>query len=385
MTELESKYGVKRILNAMGMSTMVGANVVPPQVQKITAEAMSMSFDIDELQAAANKVIAKWTGAEAGCVTACSASGIAETVAAAMTGSDLGRIVQLPDTTGMKNEVVMQLGHNLNFGGEVWQMIRLAGAELKLIGTANHGDAFHLRNAIGPNTAAVVFVENGAVHPEGHFIPLEVCVEIAASHGLPVIVDAAGEPDVRPFVQAGAAAVITSAHKMMGAPTSGLVCGKKEFMHATYLQNWGIGRAMKIGKEGIAGCMAAVEHWYSRDLEAEQRRFDAVAEALGKHAAVHHPAGSPFAQVELPQSAGLTARQFANSLREGEPSVWVRSADDKDGSRMIALNLRVMDESDADLIGKTIKHLIENPKAPDDNVPFHDLYWSEKRLMKWGQ
>ena len=40
MTELESKYGVKRILNAMGMSTIVGANVVPPQVRRIADEAM---------------------------------------------------------------------------------------------------------------------------------------------------------------------------------------------------------------------------------------------------------------------------------------------------------------------------------------------------------
>ena len=384
MTELESKYGVKRILNAMGMSTIVGANVVPPQVRQIANEAMSMSFDIDELQAAAGKVIAHWTGAEAGCVTACSASGIAETVAAAMTGSDLGRIVQLPDTTGMKNEVVMQLGHNLNFGGEVSQMVRIAGAELKLIGTANHCDAFHLRNAIGPHTAAVLFVENGAVHPEGNFIPLDVCVEIAGRSGVPVITDAAGEPDVRPLVQAGSAAVITSAHKMMGAPTSGMICGKKDFIRATYLQNWGIGRAMKVGKEGIAGCMAAVEQWYSRDLESEQRRFDSLAEVLGRHVSVHHAAGSPFVHVELPESVDLTARQFANVLRESDPALWVNRASDKGGCGTISLNLRVMDEADASAVGEALKRLMDDPREPQQNIPFHDLYWSEERLMKWS-
>lgn len=385
MTELESKYGVKRILNAMGMSTIVGANVVPPQVRRIADEAMSMSFDIDELQAAAGKVIAHWTGAEAGCVTACSASGIAETVAAAMTGSDLGRVVQLPDTTGMRNEVVMQLGHNLNFGGEVAQMVRIAGAGLKLIGTANHCDAFHLRNAIGPHTAAVLFVENGVVHPEGNFIPLEDCVEIAGRSGIPVITDAAGEPDVRPLVQAGSAAVITSAHKMMGAPTSGMICGKKDFIRSTYLQNWGIGRAMKVGKEGIAGCMAAVEQWYSRDLEGEQRRFDALAEVLGRHVPVRHDAGSPFVHVELPESAGLTARQFANALRESDPALWVNAADDKGSGPTISLNLRVMDEADAGAIGEALKRLMDDPREPQQNIPFHDLYWSEERLMKWGE
>ncbi len=40
--------------------------------------------------------------------------------------------------------------------------------------------------------------------------------------------------------------VITSGHKMMGAPTSGMICGRKELIRACYLQNWGIGRAMKV-------------------------------------------------------------------------------------------------------------------------------------------
>ncbi|MDA1314586.1 MAG: hypothetical protein O2968_14700 [Acidobacteria bacterium] len=385
MTELESKYGVKRILNAMGMSTIVGANVVPPEVRKVTDEAMSMSFEIDELQAAAGRAIAKATGAEAGCVTACCASGIAVATAAAMTGTDLGRILQLPDTDGMKNEVVMQLGHNLNFGGEVAQMIRLSGAKLKLLGTANHCDAFHLRNAIGPNTAAVLFVENGLVHPQGHFVSLEDCVDLAGQRGLPVIVDAAGEPDIRPFVEAGAGAVITSAHKMMGAPTSGMICGKRDLIHASYLQNWGIGRAMKVGKEGIAGCMAAVDLWYARDLDAERQRWDTLAGILGQQLQVCHTAGDPVAHVEVPQGVGLTARQVANVLREGDPAVWVRGANDAAGGRRLALTLRVMNEADAAAIASEIKQVFDNPRPPADNVPFHDLYWSEKRLMNWGR
>ena len=385
MTELESKYGVKRILNAMGMSTMVGANVVRPEIRKIADEAMSMSFEIDELQAAASRAIAKATGSEAGCVTACCASGIAVTTAAAMTGTDLGRILQLPDTEGMKNEVVMQLGHNLNFGGEVAQMVRLTGAKLKLLGTANHCDAFHLRNAIGPNTAAVLFVENGVVHPEGNFVSLEDCVELAGRHGVPVLVDAAGEADVRPFIEAGAGAVITSAHKAMGAPTSGMICGKRDLIHATYLQNWGIGRAMKVGKEGIAGCMAAVERWYARDLDAERQRWDRLAGILGKQLRVCHTAGDPVAHVEVPPSVGLTARQVANVLREGDPAVWVRGTRDAADSHSLALALRVMDEADAAAIAAAIKRVFDNPKPPADNVPFHDLYWSEKRLLNWGR
>jgi L-seryl-tRNA(Ser) seleniumtransferase len=261
----------------------------------------------------------------------------------------------------------------------------LTGAKLKLLGTANHCDAFHLRNAIGPNTAAVLFVENGVVHPEGNFVSLEDCVQIAGQRGVPVLVDAAGEPDMRPFIKAGAGAVITSAHKMMGAPTSGMICGKRELVHAAYLQNWGIGRAMKVGKEGIAGCMAAVGRWYARDLDAERQRWDALAAILGEQLQICHTPGDAVAHVKVPESVGLTARQVANVLREGDPAVWVRGARDGAGGGSLALTLRVMDEADAWAIAGAIKQVFDNPRPPADNVPFHDLYWSEQRLMNWGR
>ncbi len=383
MSEQETTYELSRVLNAIGMPTIIGANVVPEEIRKIANEAMSMNMEIDSLQAAASRVIAKRTGAEAGCVTACCAAGIAVTVAASMTDANLARVLQLPDTGGMKDEVILQLGHNLNFGGEISQMVRLTGAKLKLIGTANHCDRFHLRGALSDRTAAVLFVENGAVHPEGNFIPLEDCVRVAGKAGVPVLVDAAGEADLRPFVQAGASAVITSAHKMMGAPTSGMICGTKDLVRASYLQNWGIGRAMKVGKEGIAGCMAAVDRWYSRDQAMERLRFEQLAVILGRHLTLCRTDSPSLVEVEIPPSTGLSARQFANRLREGDPQIWVRSATDHRGAPRISLSLYVMDEQDAELIGQTISRALANPAPPAEDVPFHDLYHSEERLMKW--
>ena len=111
------RHGVRRVLNGLGVSTLVGANVVPPEVRAAVDEAMSVNVEIDELQAAASRVIAQATGAEAGCVTSSCSSGLAVMTAAAMTGADLGKILRLPDTSGMRDEVVMQYGHNLNFGG----------------------------------------------------------------------------------------------------------------------------------------------------------------------------------------------------------------------------------------------------------------------------
>jgi len=65
--------------------------------------------------------------------------------------------------------------------------------------------------------------------------------------------------------------VVASGHKVLGAPTSGLICGRKSLVRACYLQNWGIGRAMKVGKEGIVGLMAALEAWATRDASTSDR------------------------------------------------------------------------------------------------------------------
>ena len=54
-----------------------------------------------------------------------------------MTGTDRARIAQLPNTAGMKSRVIMQRGHDCNFGAQVSQMIRLAGAVPELVGTAD--------------------------------------------------------------------------------------------------------------------------------------------------------------------------------------------------------------------------------------------------------
>ena len=379
-----TRHGVRRVLNAIGAPTIVGANVTAPEVIAVVNELLRVNVEIDELQRAASGVIARWTGAESGCVTSSCSAGLAVTAAAAMTSADLAKIVRLPDTAGLPNEIVLQAAHDVNFGAQISQMIRLTGARPVLIGTTNHCDAFHLRGALGVQTAAVLFVATGAVNSAGDYLSLEQCVEIADSRNIPVIVDAAAELDVRPFVNAGASLVLTSGHKMMGAPTSGMICGRKELIRACYLQNWGIGRAMKVGKEGIAGCMAAVERWYSRDEQADARRFDQLAEVFSRSLPVRHIAGASRLEIDTTSVAGrITARQLANLLREGDPPVWVADASDDAGESSITLDLRVMDQADAAAVAAAIAEALADPKPPNDDVPYHDLYVSEEKLLRW--
>src|SRR5207245_10600506 len=97
------RHKIRRVVNALGTSTIVGANTAPPEVIAAATEALATNCEIDELQSAACRVIAKATGAEAGCVTSSASSGIAIAVAACMTGADLSKIARLPDTEGLAN------------------------------------------------------------------------------------------------------------------------------------------------------------------------------------------------------------------------------------------------------------------------------------------
>ena len=380
-SELCRRFGFKRVLNAMGTPTILGASAVSPDVRSAVDSVLRISVEIDELQAAACRVISRHTGAEAGCVTSSCSAALAVAAAAAMTGPDLAAIARLPDPAGLRDRIVLPLGHDVNFGAPVSQMIRISGAEVVRIGTASHCDRFHLRGALDERAAAVFYVDSGDVSPAGSFLTASECVEIAGARDVPVVVDSAAGADVRPFLAAGAALVLTSAHKRMGAPTSGMICGELDLVRSCYLQNYGIGRAMKVGKEGIVGCMAAVEAWYRRDVSLQQRRWKRLAGILARTVAVR-PGPEPFtAVVSLPGGSAASARALANSLREGESPVWVGRADD--AKRELWLDLRVIDEADAGAIASRIADALADPQPPAEDVPYHDLYWSERRLLEW--
>jgi L-seryl-tRNA(Ser) seleniumtransferase len=375
MGSIRERYGLEKLINATGYPTIVGANVCAPEVIEAVSEVLALNLEIDQLQRAASRVIVRVTGAEAGCVTSSCSSAIAIGVAAAMTGADFGRIVQLPETTGMADEVILQKAHNVNFGGEIGQMVRLTGARLVEIGAGNHCDLFHLSAALGAQTAAILYVVSGAVHPEAHLLSLEQCV----GRGVPVIVDAAAQPEVRSFLRAGADLVVASGHKAPGAPTSGLICGRKDLVRACYLQNWGIGRAMKVGKEGIVGLMAALELWAARDPDAEKRRLDRLAELLAaKLSGLTVVRGLAPYRVDV-HLHEMPAQSVANVLREG--GIWVRDA----FGSTLALDLRRLNEQEVQVMADRIREAVENRLQPKEDVPYHDLYRSRERLLRWPE
>lgn len=336
--DLFEQYGLTRVINACGKMTHLAGAIVLPEIAAAAAESLGHFFILDELQAAAGRIIAETTGAPSGCVTACTSAGITLGVAACMTGTDIARVLQLPDPAGMASRVLIQKGHCINYGQPITQAIRLAGATAVEVGVVNRCQADELRHELAKgNVAAVVHVESHHTVRHG-WLPLPDVVRLAGEFNVPVIVDGAAQDQrLRELVSTGAGLVLTSAHKYLCSTTAGIVAGRKDLVDAVYLQNKGIGRAMKAGKEAIVGAMAALQLRARQDMAAwtaeQDRKVAVILERLkdvpGLQLSVDaDPNGCPFSRVRLTpdgEIAGKSVVALRDTLAAGDPSIVLRA------------------------------------------------------------
>jgi D-glucosaminate-6-phosphate ammonia-lyase len=343
MGHLHERYGLTQVINLSGPLTIYGTGRSSPGVAEVAQEALQQEWMIEELAERASEVIARWSGTDGGTLTGSTASGIAITCAACMTGNDLGRVRQLPDTSGMRNEIVIQKGHCVQFGAPIEQMIRLSGATVREVGTVNQTSHAEIRHALTEHTAAGMFVISHHTVQYG-FIQLEEFVELCHEQGVPVIVDGAAQAhQIERIVASGADLIVISGQKYLDAPTCGIVCGRGELVDAVALQNLGIGRAMKVGKEGMIGTIVAIEERLATDLgawaAAQRDKAAFLANHLGEIPGVTvtlvpDQTGQPITRVRLEideQIAPCDAEETCQRLQEGSPSIRPRAHHTEEG------------------------------------------------------
>lgn len=332
--DVRQALGLRPIVNASGTMTVLGASIMVPQAVAAMAAIATEFVEMDALHDAASAVIAELTGAQAGFVTASCASAITLAVAGTMTGERLLAIERLPDTTGLRNEVLVQLGHMVGYGASLHQTIAMTGARVVSVGSVSGAQHYQLDEAINQHTACAVFVVSHMTVQHA-MLALERFCAICHARQIPVIVDAASEYDLRGFLARGADIVVYSGHKFLGGPTSGIVAGRADLVRAARWQNRGIGRGMKVGKESIAGVMAALRVWQQRDPAAIRAREDAAIAlwettlqplAAVRCSRIDDPTGNPLQRLRiqvLPHS-DWTARTLADALARGDPPIMVR-------------------------------------------------------------
>jgi L-seryl-tRNA(Ser) seleniumtransferase len=333
--DIRARLGLRPIINVSGTMTALGASIVVPQAVDAVAAILTEFVEIGDLQRRASEAIVRATGAEAGCITASCSAAISIAIAGAMTGADLARIERLPDIAGLRHEVPIQVGHLVFYGAPIEQAIRLTGATALPVGGATYARPYQLEGAITERTAAAVYVVAHHAVQYGLIDLPEFCA-ICRERGVPVVVDAASEYDLRTFLAQGADIVCYSAHKFLGGPTAGIVAGRKDLVRAAYLQSLGIGRGMKVGKEGIAGAIAALDAWAERDhagIRAQETAhlrlwLDRLNKVPGlKARIVPDPTSNPLDRLRLevlPEESGTTAWALAAALSDADPPIIVR-------------------------------------------------------------
>ncbi len=364
MPNIYEQIGVRPIINASGPTTRLSGGIMDPEVADAMREATRYCVDIAELQARASEIIAEITGAEAGYVTSGAAAGLLLGTAACVTGPDPGKMNRLPDTGGMKNEVVISRSQR-NFYDHA---IRSVGVRLVEVGIADRysgagvrdTEAWEIADAITERTAAVCYVANPRSLPR-----LEEVVEVARAQGVPVIVDAAGQlpprSNLRKYISQGADLVAFSGGKAIGGPQgSGILCGRRDLIMCVALQHldmdvlkqqWnppeslidksilpgaphhGIGRPCKVGKEQIVGLLTALRLFAGAPLEeraaAWRDRMDELVAAAGDIPGCRfeidtdsRPSEVPVTVLKLDESTlGVTALDVILELQRGSPSI----------------------------------------------------------------
>jgi L-seryl-tRNA(Ser) seleniumtransferase len=372
------RLGVPTPINAAGTLTRLGGSLMPPEVVAAMREAAGHFVDIAALQAAASRVIARCTGAEAGLVTSGAAAALTLGTAACLTGLDPARMDRLPDTQGLPDEVVMCRTHRTGYD----HAIRAAGARIRDVGVNDRGtgagvrgvEAWEIEAAIGARTAAIAYTATPDADP-----PLPEVVAVAERHRLPVLVDAAAQlppaENLRRFVAEGASLVAFSGGKAIRGPqATGILCGRGELVAAAALQQldmdvppgtWrppadliprerlrgiprhGIGRGFKVGKEEIVGLVVALERFVSLDHAAERRaEGERLAHIAGRLAAAPHvsarvlparTAGRPtLLEVALDERAlGVRAPDVSRALQQGHPPIHLNESRLEEGVLLV--------------------------------------------------
>ena len=331
-----TRLGVKTIINCRGTWTYLSGSLEFPEVREAQLEAAGHFVNVLDLQRAVGRRLAELTGAESGIVTSGAAGALAASAAACIAGADDKNIWQLPDTTGLKHEVIMAGGRSAFDSA-----IRLTGAKLVLAYSPEE-----LSNAINENTAMIYTTDLGE--------KLEKQLAIAKDRRIPMLLDdAAGIPpasNAKLYAKMGIDLYCFSGGKgLRGPQCSGLLLGRKDLIEAALLncspREGAVCRPMKVGKEEIIGCLTALETWLKVDEKKLYAEWNArvarirklVDTVPGVKTDVYVPEDGnryPTLKVSWDQEAWkFTIADCIQQLRASNPVIEVLGADNPSQSR----------------------------------------------------
>ncbi|WP_313084051.1 DgaE family pyridoxal phosphate-dependent ammonia lyase [Atlantibacter sp.] len=371
MSSIFEKYQLKQVINTSGRMTALGVSTPRPEVVAVAMAGMNQYFEMKDLVNKTGEYIAKLLDVEGATVVSCASAGIAQSVAAVLVQDSDWLLENLHVTPIENNEIVLPKGHNVNFGAPVGTMVALGGGKLVEAGYANECSAAQLAAAITPRTAAILYIKSHHCVQKS-MLSVEQAVVVARKHNLPLIVDAAAEEDLQCYYRAGADLVIYSGAKAIEGPTSGLVIGKTQYVEWVKRQTAGIGRAMKVGKEGILGLTCAIELYLHAQKESGAEMVEKMTPFINalntlngvSARVVWDSAGRDIARTEIKFDeavTGVATGELVEALKQGEYAIYFRGYKANEG--IIEADVRSVDRAQLEIVARRISEVINQEKT----------------------
>ena len=360
------ELGIRTFINAAGTYTSMTGSLMPKEVIDAINYGSLEYVNLDELQDKVGERIAELLECEYATVSSGCFGAMSIAMAGVMSGKDPKKIKQLPDTTGLRNEVILQESHTIGYA----QALTNVGAKLVKVKTAEE-----LENAINEKTAMLWFLNANTDRGD---IKWEEFVSLGKKHNIPTFIDCAA--DVPPvdnlfkFTRIGFDMVAFSGGKGLRGPQSaGLLLGKKEYIEAARLhtppRGETIGRGMKVNKEEVLGMLAALELYLSKDHQAEWKmwedQIDLISESAksvsGVETTIHVPPHAnhvPSLKIRWEQSkVNISPDNVRKILREGSPSI-----ETVGNKNEIGITTWMMVPGQEKIVAKKIKKILKSHK-----------------------
>ena len=363
-----ARIGARPVVNAGGNTTIWGGSTPSPEVLRAMEGAGGSFVEMEEVLETSGAHLADLLGVEAAYVTAGCYAALVLSTAACITGNDPDKAAQLPDTTGMKNEILLQKKQRYSYD----RAYTIAGSKLVTAGGDGGCTREELESAIGPDTAAVAYLINPS--NDDTVVSLEETVQMAHARGIPVIGDAAAQIYPLDYLRRNAqsADLVCFGGKYMGAPQStGFLCGKKEMVRAAvshgFIGPTPLGRGMKVDRQEIVGLVVAVENWLTTDHEERLvgygARFSAIERALEGASGVRETkvettdnfVGLLLNVVLDRERLGKSAQDVTDDLLDGTPRIRLVAPTSDD---TLVVNAHTLNEGEAEVIGERMRELL---------------------------
>ena len=380
-TAIYSELGISPIINAIGSVTLLGGSTPPQSVLDAMDDANSTYVPLEELEKKAGSYIADMVGAKAVYITSGAGSALTLATAAFMAGDNDELITKLPDTSGMKNEILIQARQRYHYE----RCLTLAGAKLVEFGDQNGTNRNDLESSITERTVAVHYVAN-ETFSDPNVLSLEETIDIAKSKNVPVMVDAAGQvypiENIGKYVNMGADFSAMAA-KYIGAPHStGFAIGTEEMIRKISLQSFiayemrrirGVGRPQKIDRQEIIGAVAAVKLWTTINHEDRLSKAYKISETIAsylkniqgikvqvKENSIGH---DPFGVTIELEDDNKSLLGVVENLKNGKPSIWLRCNSNMDGvldDSKLAVSPFGLQDGEEEIVGAKLAEELKN-------------------------